>query len=352
MKSFLKIVFSFAVTILCWGVYGPLLHVGRHKMALLPDDASQFVGLRPFICVGLAYFLIGVLAAGAYLYFRGEQGHWTLSGTLWSFAAGTVGALGALGVIMAFAFGGAPIFVMPLVFGGAPVVNAFLTISMTGKMKEVGSVFLAGLIIVVLGAMVVLVFRPSPSSSGVHEGVEFLDWLLSLASVAIVVVCWGAYGPILHKGQMKMAGSRLRPLVCVGVSYCVVAVLLPGILLGVWEEQSQFTFSGSMWSLAAGAAGAIGALGIIMAFNFGGKPMVVMPLVFGGAPVVSTITTMILKRNIGEVHALFYSGMILVIAGAAIVLVFAPKGQPAAEGQPSTEDSPAEEEADTSESAP
>ena len=54
-------------------------------------------------------------------------------------------------VIMAFAFGGAPIFVMPLVFGGAPVVNAFLTISMTGKMKKVGPVFLAGLMMVFKG---------------------------------------------------------------------------------------------------------------------------------------------------------------------------------------------------------
>ena len=148
-----------------------------------------------------------------------------------------------------------------------------------------------------------------------------------------------------------MEGSRLRPLVCVGMSYCVVAVLLPGMLLGVWEEQSQFTFSGSMWSLAAGAVGAIGALGIIMAFNFGGKPMVVMPLVFGGAPVVNTITTMILKPDFGELQALFYSGMILVIAGAAIVLVFAPKGQPPIESQPPAEDSGTEEEPDTTEPA-
>ena len=35
--------------------------------------------------------------------------------------------------------------------------------------------------------------------------------------------------------------------------------------------------------------GAIGALGIILAFNFGGKPVYVMPLVFGGAPVITTL---------------------------------------------------------------
>ena len=58
----------------------------------------------------------------------GEKGDWTISGIIWSLAGGALGALGALGIILAFTFGGRPVYVMPLVFGGAPVVNAFLTI--------------------------------------------------------------------------------------------------------------------------------------------------------------------------------------------------------------------------------
>jgi hypothetical protein len=77
-----------------------------------------------------------------------------------------------------------------------------------------------------------------------------------------------------------------------------------------------------------GAAGAIGALGIIMAFNFGGKPVYVMPLVFGGAPVVNTFFTITASGLWDEVNALFVAGLMLVIAGAAMVLVFAPKGSP------------------------
>ena len=74
--------------------------------------------------------------------------------------------------------------------------------------------------------------------------------------------------------------------------------------------------------------GAIGALGVIMAFNFGGKPVFVMPLVFGGAPVVNTLTTMVIKQTAGQVSLWFVAGLMLVIGGAVMVLVFAPKSGP------------------------
>ena len=59
-----------------------------------------------------------------------REGRLDANGIIWSFAGGAVGAIGALGIILAMTFGGHPIYVMPLVFGGAPVVNAFLTIYM------------------------------------------------------------------------------------------------------------------------------------------------------------------------------------------------------------------------------
>jgi hypothetical protein len=70
----------------------------------------------------------------------------------------------------------------------------------------------------------------------------------------------------------------------VGLAYFVIAVLAPLPLMQLFVEAGTWTFRGVAWSLAGGAAGALGALGIIMAFNFGGKPIYVMPLVFGGAP--------------------------------------------------------------------
>jgi len=352
MRSILFVVASFAVTILCWGLYGPVLHFGQHDMSTV----GKYARLRPFVCVGMAYFAIGVIVPAVLLKLKGEKGDWTAGGILYSLAGGALGAIGALGIIMAFNFGVKPIFVMPLVFGGAPVVNSFLTIYWAKKMKEIGPLFLAGLVMVLMGAVTVLVFSPKPAKPALAEpavaepvvinapGDELdgavvvkvakepthtmRDFVLQIASIATVVLCWGAYGPVLHKGQAAMGHSRLRPLLCVGLAYFAIAVIVPNLLLLGLPEASEYNFSGTFWSLAAGAAGAIGALGIIMAFNFGGKPVFVMPLVFGGAPVVNTLFTTISGGLWDQVSAMFLAGLILVIAGAAMVLVFAPKNPP------------------------
>lgn len=332
MRSLLLVILSFGVTILCWGMYGPVLHFGQEAMFTGPAD---FVGphlarLRPFVCVGLAYFLIGVLVPAALLKWVGEKGHWTATGVIWSLAGGALGAIGALGIILAFNFGGQPVYVMPLVFGGAPVVNSFLTIIWAKKLHEVGPLFLAGLVIVLLGAVTVLLFKPDVGEARIDG--NWADWALRLGSIALVIVCWGAYGPVLHKGQAAMDHSRLRPLLCVGLAYFAIAVVVPFLLLAsnTFIEHSEFNLSGTFWSLAAGAAGAIGALGIIMAFNFGGKPVFVMPLVFGGAPVVNVLFDAYHKGLLGELRPLFLAGLILAVAGSAMVLVFAPRGKPPA----------------------
>ena len=53
MKNLLAIVAFTLLTMLCWGIYGPVLQQGQIAM---------HNGLRPFICVGLAYFIIAVIA--------------------------------------------------------------------------------------------------------------------------------------------------------------------------------------------------------------------------------------------------------------------------------------------------
>lgn len=332
MRSLLLVIASFAVTILCWGLYGPVLHFGQEAMYNGPTDVPppHLARLRPFVCVGLAYFLIGVIVPAAILWLKGEKGHWSMTGILWSLAGGALGAIGALGIIMAFTFDGKPIYVMPLVFGGAPVVNSFLTIYWAKRTKEVGPLFLAGLIIVLIGAVTVLVFNPAAKEANVNF--FSFNFVLQLLSIATVIVCWGAYGPVLHKGQAAMDHSRFRPLLCVGLAYFVIAVVVPNILLltPTFAETSEYNFAGTGWSLAAGAAGALGALGIIMAFNFGGKPVFVMPLIFGGAPVVNVLFDSYHKGEFSNLGGFFLAGLILAIAGSAMVLVFAPKGAPPA----------------------
>jgi hypothetical protein len=339
MRNTLLLFASIALTVLCWGMYGPVLRSGQEGMSLATGQVAR---LRPFVCVGLAYFLIGVIVAGLWLHLRGEKGDWTLRGIVWSISGGALGAIGALGIILAFTFGGRPIYVMPLVFGGAPVVNAFLTIFMARRMKEIGPLFLAGLIIVILGAVVVLIAAPhgapppqaeaaTATAAAAPSHIGFWTWIGQLLSIGLAVVSWGAYGPVLHKGQAAMHHSRLRPLVCVGLAYFVIAVMVPYFFLGEVGEASTYRSWGTLWSLAAGAFGAAGALGIILAFNSGGRPVFVMPLVFGGAPVINTLFTVARNNQWREINALFWAGLILVIAGAAMVLVLGPRGAKAQE---------------------
>lgn len=367
MKGIAALLASIVVAMISWGVYGPVLQAGKEGM-----NGSA---LRPFICVGLAYFLIAVIAPAVLLKLNGEAGHWSTSGIIWSLAAGSAGAIGALGIILALAFRGSPLYVMPLVFGGAPVVNTFLTMYWARSFKQVNPIFIAGLILVIVGAVTVLIFRPhGHAASEIVKIVQDKDGIkvsvttpedstpveyqaanaLELAEkhpdafklynrhrpfttrellsvvlfTALTALSWGVYGPTLHRGQMNMAGSRLRPFLCVGLAYFLIAVIVPSLILVQWNEPGQFTFKGSVWSLAGGAAGAIGALGIIMAFTFGGKPIFVMPLVFGGAPVINTFVSVIQAGNYSELHPMFFAGLIVVAAGAVTVLIFSPKGAP------------------------
>jgi len=328
MRGFVLVIGSIALTAVSWGVYGVLMRNGTANM-----EQSH---LLPFVWVGLAYCAIAVVAPFILLRLWGEKGSWTPSGFLWSFVAGVAGALGALGVILAFAFHGSPVYVMPLVFGGAPVVNTFVSMYMSKTYKQASPLFFAGLILVVAGALCVLIFKPAVAGGGGGHGVgaAALSMLEVGLSIGLTVVSWGVYGPVLHKGQMLMQGSRLRPLICVGLAYLAVAVVITPLIVQVLEgaeEWNKMTFVGSLWSFAGGTAGAVGALGIILAFTFGGKPTYVMPLVFGGAPVINTLVTVgpgLANGTITQVSPMFFAGLIVVIAGAATVLVFAPKGAP------------------------
>jgi hypothetical protein len=151
--------------------------------------------------------------------------------------------------------------------------------------------------------------------------------LYSLPGIGLTVICWGMYGSVLHKGQHYLAGNRLKPLICVGIAYFFVAIIVPVLILAASGKlRGDWSFSGVSWSLAAGLAGALGALGIILALTAGGKPIYVMPLVFGGAPVVNVFVSMYFAGiSWRELSPLFLAGMILVAVGAVTVLVFQPR---------------------------
>ena len=354
MRGF-SFLFFVGLTILTWGIYGPVLHEGQAALG----DGKSLSRWNPFICVGVAYFLIAVVYP-LIMIPKESQGNWSPSGIFWSFFAGAIGAIGALGIILAFMFGGKPIFVMPLVFGFAPVINTIVTMLMGRTVREASMIFYVGVLVVAIGGAGVMFFKPKPPAKAAavvtqvesatgqtsaeqsetnsdeqaselakNESEESSNFFWMIGSIVLTALCWGSYGPVLHKGQAKMGGSRLRPFLFVGLAYFVIAVALPIILQGFLPpDPGQWNVNGVVWSLAAGAAGAIGALGIIYAFNFGGKPIYVMPLVFGGAPVINTFTTTIAQQTIGELSYPFYISLSLVIFGAVTVLTNAPRGKP------------------------
>jgi hypothetical protein len=145
-------------------------------------------------------------------------------------------------------------------------------------------------------------------------------WIIFVAGA---VLSWGAYGALLHQGQ-SLLGSPLKALLCVGVAYFLIGVLIPVAALGSQGQLNNFSTMGLVTATVAGALGAIGAGCIIWAFRNGGLPVYVMPLVFGGAPVVNVLVTMVLHPPKSSINPMLYVGFLLASMGAAMVLYFRP----------------------------
>ncbi len=351
------------LTVLCWGSYGPVLHHGKPGMG-----GNAWIQL---LCVGISYFVVAVVVPLYVLKSKGEQGKWSIGGIKWGLAAGALGAFGALGIITALTSGGSPSYVMPIVFGCAPVVNTFVSMFMAKLFKEITPAFYLGIILVALGACGVFTFKPkaevkeeshiqaeittvnfeetptsatdpadesgpevealatenhsATDSAEAQNEKKSTNIMLIVGGICLTVLSWGAYGSVLHKSQHLMKGSRLRPLLCVGISYFVLAVIIPLAIMSQSGFPQETTTSGWVFSLLAGVFGSVGALGIILSFTFGGKPVFVMPLVFGGAPIVNTIISVLEMDSVGNVSPMFFASLTTVILGAIVTLVSAPK---------------------------
>ena len=147
-----------------------------------------------------------------------------------------------------------------------------------------------------------------------------MSWVSLALSAAF---SWGLYGASLHRGQTEL-GNPMRAMLCVGVAYFLIAVLVPVAALTSQGEWRNFTLTGTATATIAGALGAIGAVCITYAFRAGGTPFVVMPLVFGGAPLINVITAVILHPPKTAPSPMLYLGFLVTAVGAAMVLYFRP----------------------------
>lgn len=89
--------------------------------------------------------------------------------------------------------------------------------------------------------------------------------------VILAGLSWGTYVPVIFFGGSELggkSGSRLAAIVCVGVAYLVLAVVIPGIIFlmnNKDREEVNLTANGIVFASLAGVMGAVGAICVVFA---------------------------------------------------------------------------------------
>jgi hypothetical protein len=184
-------------------------------------------------------------------------------------------------------------------------------------------------------------------------------WLLF---VALAGLSWGTYVPIIFYGGSELTtrpgelGGRLMSILCVGIAYFVLGVLIPlGLFLSGQHAWPDLKTTGIVFSSLAGIAGAVGAICVIFASKAAvdaakaaGVPpgtyrVYIAPLIFGLAPVINTLISLVWHPKPGNPWHFGFDvpdwkllvGIVFVGAGAFLVLLSkeqaeAAKAKPAA----------------------
>lgn len=157
------------MTVVCWGVYGILLHKGQVLMA---DPASG--RYKAFLFVGVAYLVVAIVGPLLMLKSAGASWKFTAAGINWSFWAGVAGAVGAFTTLLALGAAfkaqapNPPALVMSIVFSGAPVVNALVSVALdrlAGKSYHLPWPFLLGIVLAATGGFLVVKYKPAAPPS-------------------------------------------------------------------------------------------------------------------------------------------------------------------------------------------
>jgi hypothetical protein len=168
--------------------------------------------------------------------------------------------------------------------------------------------------------------------------------------VILAGLSWGVYVPLIFfGGQMltpedgKGIGGRLASILCVGVAYFLLAVLIPLAIMATQDGATpNWRMGGLVFSGLAGVAGAVGAICVIFASKAAVQQAVaesvspatyrvyIAPLIFSIAPAVNTLLSLFWHPNAktGEWAAFHFEmpgwklplGILLVAAGTFLVL--------------------------------
>lgn len=147
----------------------------------------------------------------------------------------------------------------------------------------------------------------------------------------LTAFCWGTYGPVLQEARAELT-SPFKPYLMIGLAYLVWGVV--GGIIGMSYKGDSFSFSGAgtVWGFAAGTLGAWGAFTLTLAMFSGGKPFIVMPIVFGGAVTISAITqiAVLSMRDPSHLHVspMLWVGVVGILICTSIVAYFTPHAPP------------------------
>ena len=174
---------------LTWGAYVVTIDHGRSELAGLKTAGRPLIppaiaAMRAFLFIGLAYFVMGVIVPGVYLYTNrvpaGQDPGFNLRGSVLSTVAGILGAAGALCIVFAVGHArrsgtaNAALYVAPLVFAFAPIVNCLISMAVEPPAQKPGPLFFLGLLMAAGGAALVLITKPAaaPHAPAPSEGVQ------------------------------------------------------------------------------------------------------------------------------------------------------------------------------------
>jgi len=163
--------------------------------------------------------------------------------------------------------------------------------------------------------------------------------LIPVVYAVLTAIFWGSYGPVLHESRAYLK-SPFKPYLLIGIAYLVWGI--GGGIIGMLYKKDDFSLTaftgpGGRWGLAAGTLGAWGALTLTLAMFSGGKPYIVMPIVFGGAVTVSALVSVWKESEHTSVNPMLWVGVAGIVVCAAIVAYFTPTAPPPAKTNAATQ---------------
>ncbi len=192
-------------------------------------------------------------------------------------------------------------------------------------------------------------------------------------------LAWGTYVPLVFYGGTELTtrpgtvGGRLASILCVGIAYFLLAVVIPVVLMAIRDDaKPEWKTNGLVFSALAGVAGAIGAICVIFAskaavdsaklegINPATYRVFIAPLIFSLAPFINTIVSLVWHPAKDDPFVFHFempgwklpAGILLVAVGTFLVLYSKEEAEASKGGpKPPTAATPRSESSSTDRSA-